>query len=169
MFKTILAVTTVMTMLFGAAGVTVAAAQSSQPGELLYPIRAWSQQMLTNRTMLQTNQQIQLQQTVSDTPVQTRDQIRLQTQDMLNEQLRLQTQDRLNEQLRLQNQQHIQQSEVSAPQNQGGGNPWAVGTPTPGSSYGPGPGTCLDCTCTPQAFDGSIGQGQSNPNHGNRP
>jgi hypothetical protein len=153
MFKTILVVTTVMTMLFGAAGVTVAAAQNSQPGEPLYPVRAWSQQMLTKRTILQTNQQTQLQQAETDAALQTRDQLRLQTQD----------------QLRLQDQQRIQQSEVFAPQNQGGGNPWAIGTPTPGSSYGPGPGTCFDCTCTPQAFDGSIGQGQANPNHGNRP
>ena len=157
MFKTILVVTTVLTMLFGAAGVTVAAAQSSQPGEPLYAVKAWSQQMQQSRTMLQVNQQTQLQQAESDTALQTRDQLRLQTQDMLNEQLRLREQDR------------IQQSEMSAPQNQGGGNPWAIGTPTPGSSYGPGPGTCLDCTCTPQAFDGSIGQGQSNPNHGKKP
>ena len=153
MFKTILVVTTVLTMLFGAAGVTVAAAQSSQPGEPLYAVKAWSQQMQQSRTMLQVNQQTQLQQAESGAALQTRNQLRLQTQD----------------QLRLQDQQRIQQSEVSAPQNQGGGNPWAIGTPTPGSSYGPGPGTCLDCTCTPQAFDGSIGQGQANPNHGNRP
>jgi hypothetical protein len=37
----------------------------------------------------------------------------------------------------------------------GGGNPWAEGTPTPDSSYGPGPGVC-DLTCTPQ------GDGQGN-------
>ncbi len=157
MFKTILVVTTLMTLLFGAAGVTVAAAQNSQPGELLYAVRAWSEQMQQSRTMLQVNQQTQLQQAESGTALQTRDQLRLQNQDMTGDQLRRQEQQR------------IQQSEMAAPRNQGGGNPWAIGTPTPGSSYGPGPGTCLDCTCTPQAFDGSIGQGQANPNHGNKP
>jgi hypothetical protein len=37
----------------------------------------------------------------------------------------------------------------------GGGNPWVEGTPTPNSSYGPGPGEC-ESTCTPQ------GDGQGN-------
>ena len=40
---------------------------------------------------------------------------------------------------------------------QGGSNPWTTGTPTPGSSYGPGPGTCD--TCTPQGTP----QGGNNP------
>lgn len=155
MFKIISIATIVLTMLLGTAGITIAAAQNSQPGEPLYAVRTWSEQMLMDRTMLQT--QTQLQQTASDTPLQTQDQIRLQTQDRLNEQLRLREQDRIN------------QAAASAPQNKGGGNPWTDGTPTPGSSYGPGPGTCIDCTCTPQAQYGLGGQGQNSPGHGNKP
>lgn len=170
MFKTILVVTTVMTMLFGAAGVTVAAAQTSQPGEPLYAVRTWSKQIQQNRTMQQVNRQTQSQQSESSMPLQTHDQIQLQTQYTQNEQLRLQIQDRTAGQLRLQDQQRIQQPEISAPQNQGGGNPWTIGTPTPGSGYGPGSGTCIDCTCTPQAQNGSGGQGQVNPGgHGGKP
>ena len=41
------------------------------------------------------------------------------------------------------------------PNTTGGGNPWTEGTPTPDSSYGPGPGDC-GLTCTPQ------GDGQGN-------
>ena len=37
----------------------------------------------------------------------------------------------------------------------GGGNPWAEGTPTPNSGYGPGQGDC-ESTCTPQ------GEGEGN-------
>lgn len=33
------------------------------------------------------------------------------------------------------------------------GNPWVEGTPTPGSSYGPGPGTGLIGTCTPSLYN----------------
>jgi len=163
MFKTIFVVTIVLTTLFGAAGVTVATAQNSQPGEPLYPVKAWSEQMQLSRTMLRFNQQAQLQQAESGIALQTRDQIRVQTQDMLNEQLRLQTQGMTGEQIRLREQDRIQQSEMSAPQNQGGGNPWMESTPTPGSGYGPGLGTCLECTCTLQAQNGSGGQGQANP------
>ncbi len=150
MFKTILVVTTVLTILFGAASATVAAAQNNQPGEPLYAVRTWDQQIQLSRTMLQVNQQTQLHQSESGTALQTRDQIRLQTQDTINEQLRLQTQDMTRDQIRLQEQQCIQQSEMSVPQNPGGG-------------YGPGPGTCADCTDAPQAQNGSGGQGQANP------
>ena len=41
----------------------------------------------------------------------------------------------------------------------GDGNPWASGTPTPGSSYGPGPGTEPCYTCTPGSGTGLGSQG----------
>jgi hypothetical protein len=45
-----------------------------------------------------------------------------------------------------------------------GGNPWTTGTPTPGSSYGPGPGACENCT--PQGSNTPQG---GNPSSGGNP
>lgn len=46
MTKTLLSILIALVFVFGAAGVTVAAAQKSQPGEPLYALRTWSTQML---------------------------------------------------------------------------------------------------------------------------
>ena len=46
MTKTLLSILIALVFVFGAAGVTVAAAQQSQPGEPLYTLRTWSAQML---------------------------------------------------------------------------------------------------------------------------
>ena len=45
MTKTLLSILIALVFVFGAAGVTVAAAQQSQPGEPLYALRTWSAQM----------------------------------------------------------------------------------------------------------------------------
>ena len=46
MTKTLLSILIALVFVFGAAGVTVVAAQQSQPGESLYALRTWSTQML---------------------------------------------------------------------------------------------------------------------------
>lgn len=45
MTKTLLSILIALVFVFGAAGITVAAAQQSQPGEPLYALRTWSTQM----------------------------------------------------------------------------------------------------------------------------
>lgn len=46
MTKTLLSILIALVFVFGAAGVTMAAAQQSQPGEALYSLRTWSTQIL---------------------------------------------------------------------------------------------------------------------------
>ena len=105
MVKTLLAISFVL--LVGAAGVTVAAAQGSQPGEPIYAIKAWTDQA---HTFLQTRTQIQAAQvtgqSVGDPGLADRDRIQLQTQDMQQDQdrIQLQTQDMLQTQEQLQTQ-----------------------------------------------------------------
>lgn len=53
MTKTFLSILIALVLLFGAAGVTVAAAQKSQPGEPLYTLRTWSAQMLLQPNKMQ--------------------------------------------------------------------------------------------------------------------
>lgn len=48
MFNFIVSVIVIASILLGGSGVGVAAAQSSQPGELLYPIKTWSEDVYTN-------------------------------------------------------------------------------------------------------------------------
>ncbi|MHC1740584.1 MAG: DUF5667 domain-containing protein [Anaerolineaceae bacterium] len=104
-----------------------------------------------------------------------------QTQSMIQERVQLievgQTNlAQLRDQIRLQDQINNPDQQGNAATNPqgsqiapgtGDGNPWAIGTPTPGSSYGPGPGTELCDTCTPGTGTaaGSLGtqqQGQTN-------
>lgn len=96
--------------------------------------------------------------------------ILLQTRDTLQERLQLvssglgnMTQLRTN--LQQQDQLQIQQTPnivyiTATPQAQGQQGGWVTGTPTPGSSYGPGPGDPASATCTPNYwnYDGSSTQ-----------
>ena len=160
--KTLLAITFVL--MVGAAGVTVAAAQGSQPGEPIHAIKVLTEQA---RTFLQTRTQVQAAQ-VTGQPAgeaglaepdriqlqtqdmqqdQDRDRIQLQTQDMLQTQEQLQTQERDRLQLQtqdmLQTRDRIQQSSGSGQQSQvgdsqGQGNNGA-GMPHPQDHGGNGP------------------------------
>ena len=136
MVKTLLVISLVFVV--GVAGVTVAAAQGSQPGEPIYALKVWSDQA---HTLLQTRVQAQTAQMTSQSEanlgLQERDCIRLQTQDPQQVQEcdcnRLQTQDpqqvqereriRLQTQDLLQTQERIQQSLNNGQQNRGGGQP----------------------------------------------
>ena len=53
MNRIILAISVVLMFVFGAAGVTAAAARQSQPGEALYPLRTWSAQLLHQQEKIQ--------------------------------------------------------------------------------------------------------------------
>jgi len=53
MNKILLTMSIALVLLFGAAGVTVAAAQQSQPGEALYPLKTWSMQILHQQEKVQ--------------------------------------------------------------------------------------------------------------------
>lgn len=53
MTKTLLSFLIALVFFFGAAGVTVAAAQQSQPGEALYAVRTWSAQMFRQQDNMQ--------------------------------------------------------------------------------------------------------------------
>ena len=68
MNKISLAISIALVFLFSAAGVTIAAAQQSQPGEALYPLRTWSRQILhqQEKTQLQVGQMGNMVQTQSD-------------------------------------------------------------------------------------------------------
>jgi uncharacterized membrane protein YgcG len=147
------------------------------------------------RLQEQTMAQLQLALPVAE---QTRARVRtmLQTYEQLA-QLGIDNPDRLREQLRLRerDQLRLDVPTVAAPESVAptlsGGNPWAIGTPipdssygpgesqnpwtdeipTPGSGYGPGPGTgeCADCTGQPSG-QGSGSQtgsgGGSQPGNG---
>jgi hypothetical protein len=53
MTKTLLSILIALVFVFGAAGVTVAAAQKSLPGEPLFALRTWSTQMLHQQDKMQ--------------------------------------------------------------------------------------------------------------------
>lgn len=96
-----------------------------------------------------------------------------QVQSMLQERMQLLETGQANliqlrDQIRLQDQLNNPNLETTGTGNMtapgsGEGNPWAEGTPTPGSSYGPGDGTGI--TCTPQAGTNSGGS-SANPTQG---
>ena len=67
MTKTLLSILIALIFVFGAAGVTVAAAQQSQPGEALYTLRTWSAQILLqqDKTQIQGGQMGKMIQTRS--------------------------------------------------------------------------------------------------------
>jgi len=48
MFNFVVSVIVIASILLGGGGVGVAAAQSSQPGDLLYPVKTWSEDVYTN-------------------------------------------------------------------------------------------------------------------------
>ncbi len=150
--KTLLAISFVL--LVGAAGVTVAAAQGSQPGEPIYAIKAWTEQA---HTFLQTRTQVRAAQvtgqSAQEAGVAEPDRIQLQTRDMQQDQdriqpqtqdqlqtrerdrIQLQTQDMLQTQEQLQTQERVQQSPGSGQQSQvgdgyGQGN-YGAGLPHP--------------------------------------
>ncbi len=135
MFKPFAIAALALTLLIG----TVGAAAASQPGDALYSFRIWSEQV-------QTRGQVRLEQP----PAQPTNGIQLQQQ----EQIRLQTQTCLPTAFT-----------PVPPQNTGGGNPWATGTPTPYNSYGPGPGDCTCTTCTSQPYN----QARNGAGNANRP
>ncbi len=126
-----------------------------------------------------------------------REQLRAREQQNLQQQPGFQNQYQNQEQYHLQDclppecpqyqYQHQNQNGADEPiesLNSAGGNPWAVGTPTPGSSYGPGesqnpwtdttptpgsgygPGPGPDFTCTPQPGSGSGGSPSPQPGGG---
>ena len=68
MNKILLSLSVVLVLVFGAAGITVAAAQQSQPGEALYPLRTWSTQILhrQEKTQIQAGQMGNMVETRSD-------------------------------------------------------------------------------------------------------
>jgi hypothetical protein len=148
MFKTPFVIATLVALLFGAAGATVAAARESQPGDPLYAVKLWSEQV-QNRVQVNTRTQIQINQptAVPGSGLMTQEQNRIQVRQ----------------------ENRIQASGSAAPLEPKGGNPWTDGTPTPGSSYGPGPGTCTTCTPQPQHQSGGGSSNEPGPNNGNRP
>ncbi|MBI3163299.1 MAG: hypothetical protein HYZ24_01340 [Chloroflexi bacterium] len=68
MNKTFLSILIALVFVFGAAGVTVAAAQQSQPGEALFALRTWSRQILhqQEKTQIHARQTGTMIQTRSD-------------------------------------------------------------------------------------------------------
>ena len=94
MTKTLLSILIALVFVFGAAGVTVAAAQQSQPGEPLYALRTWSAQMLPQQDKMQVSgrvgQTIQTQSRIHEPemiPTQILEQVEqtIQTQSGLHE------------------------------------------------------------------------------------
>ncbi len=144
MLKTFLIAGSVLILLLGAAGISMAAAQDSQPDGPLGGLREWSRQMQQIwerlRLQAQTHQVQRNSQMGTEAGLQDQNRIRLQEQY----QIRSQTQDRLQLQENLQQSLHIRVTD------KGGGNPWTTGTPIPSSGYGPGPGPDSPCLCTPQ-------------------
>jgi hypothetical protein len=150
MKKTIFVIAAAAALVLTTAGVVHAEAQSSEPGDLLYPVKAWIRQY-QNRTETQNLEQLQIQQSPEPTA----------TGDMLREQdcLQIREQDR------------IHQSETATPQHINSQNPWTTGTPSPESGYGPG--TCSTCDGSQQRQNGQeTGHSQQNgssPGNGNKP
>lgn len=59
MTKTLLSILVALMFVFGAAGVTVAAAQKSQPGEPLFALRTWSTQILHQQDKMQISERVE--------------------------------------------------------------------------------------------------------------
>ncbi len=151
MLKMLFVASSVLTLLFGAVGVTVVAAQNSQAGEPLYALKAWGEPF---QFMFQAREQVQTQAMNGSTQFapgqQNQDQLRLQTQDRLQtcqtldpsvttfgdqlcdqtqDRIHLQTQDRdqTQDQIHLQTQDRLHTEDCipspqgSAAQNQNGG------------------------------------------------
>lgn len=215
---TVLTILLATALLFGAGGVTVAAAEGSQPDDPLYTLKLWSenarldligdpetdfqlslefmgrraeeiQLILETRTApsaeLLDEYQNQIEQTIRFALNMPEDQVK-QALELIRSRLIIQQQsmeqlhltgdaDQLHQRARLQEmlqtrigwladgltdpellelQLTLQNGPFSDDQTQpGDGNPWATGTPTPGSSYGPGTGDNI--TNTPRAYDHS--------------
>ena len=77
MTKTLLSILIALVFVFGAAGVTVAAAQQSQPGEPLYALQTWSTQILRHQD------KTQIQADEIETGLGAYDRTDLQKQEML--------------------------------------------------------------------------------------
>jgi hypothetical protein len=153
MKKTIFVIAAAAALVLTTAGVVHAEAQSSEPGDLLYPVKAWIRQYQI-RTETQSLEQLRIQQPQEPTA----------TGDMLREQDRLQ----------IREEDRIHQSETATPQHINSQNPWTAGTPSPESGYGPGPGTCSTCDGSQQQHQNGQETGQrqqngSNPGNGNKP
>jgi len=263
MLSTFASIMIALSLLLGGSGVTVAAAQASQPGDVLYNIKLLSENTLMDLTSnpdsqlnlaldLADRRAIEIQELLvageiptEETQTRYRDQIEqaiilalnlpedkviaafekiqtrlqsqiellsqtrtngsenaiaamTQTREMVQERLQILENGQTNllqiqEQLRIQDQiGNPDQQKTSSPSEQGSqsapgtgdGNPWTTGTPTPGSSYGPGessnpwttgtptPGSGYgpgegtgDCTtCTP--IQGGSMQSTDNPTQG---
>jgi hypothetical protein len=210
-FVTILLATS---LLFGAGGVTIAAAQNSSPADALYSVKLLSeqarldlindpttdfqlslefmgrraseiQQMLAAGELpsevLVENYQNRIEQTLQLALYMSDDQVR-QSLELVRSRLVIQQQNfqqlqnnGVGDQAKIRTQiqeiiqtrilwtddgisdpelllQNLQDGTGSVDNSaNGAGNPWTTGTPTPGSSYGPGPGDSINNT--PNAFD----------------
>jgi len=91
MTKTLLSILIALVFVFGAAGVTVASAQQSQPGEALYALRTWSTQILhqQDKTQIQAHE--------IETGLGVYDHTELQNQEMLQMQSGLHEQDAIHQ------------------------------------------------------------------------
>jgi hypothetical protein len=90
MIKTLLISTVVLTLLFGTIGVGVAAAKTSEPGDPLYGLKTWVEQIqLQNRaeTQNRTMEQLRLEEQypTTATPSPLMDQLRVRDQDRLHQ------------------------------------------------------------------------------------
>ncbi len=129
---------------------------------------------LQTRSMLQ--ERLQWVQNALTDPSQVRQQIEQREQEQIQQQNQEQIQQQNQEQEQNRQQNGLSDTEVSSQETQlapgaGDGNPWTTGTPTPGSSYGPGPGTGNDegnpwTTGTPTPYSSygpGPGTGDENP------
>jgi len=165
MFKILTTLATAFGLLFGGA-----ATAASQPGEPLYDVKEWSvqawNQVQVHRPAESETEalQAQNQEPMCDPSIdpaciaiqdQTREQDREQTQDQTcTPDLEL-TCEPLQDQLREQDRIHQAETE---PLHENSQNPRTDETPIPGSSYGPGDGTC-DNEGDPAAEPGPNGNG----------
>lgn len=131
MFKALIAASMALTLILGAAG-TVHAAQDG--GNFTKVVEMWRYQTRLN--------------------TQNTDPVMDPTQDQIRDQLQDQTQDQLREQDRL----HL--TDQADPLHLNSNNPWTDEAPVPNSGYGPGDGTCTDCS--PNAEPGPHGNGNGN-------
>ena len=91
MNKTLLSILIALVFVFGSAGVTVAAAQQSQPGEALYTLRTWSTQILRHQD------KTQIQADEIETGLGAYDRTDLQKQEMLQMQSALHEQETIHQ------------------------------------------------------------------------
>lgn len=216
--STLITILLATTLLFGAGGVTVAAAEGSQPDDALYHLKLWSEAarldiihdpttdfQLSLEFMGRRAQEIQLileteaapspellaeyqnqiEQTIRFALNMPEDQVK-QSLELIRSRLVIQQhsivklsnlgeEDQLEQRIQLQQmlqtrigwlndgltdpqllQLNLTLQDGSGSEDRpetGAGNPWATGTPTPGSSYGPGTGESI--TNTPRAYDHS--------------